>query len=188
MNLIVGGPGSVLRLRDLRILIVVLVGVAVFGIVDGSGWMGPDTPTVAYRPAFLFGLALVFGWRGLVWSQIVIFAVFDAFIGWRAAIFLTPLFTASHALGLFAARRLAGGRAWLSRERATIAFLVGAVLAPAVPSLLDSPTLRFIGLRVGQGVPTAVDLWLRGIAGILAIVPAILVYGSNPLKRWAGFA
>jgi hypothetical protein len=91
-------------------------------------------------------MALVFGWRGLVWSQIVVFAVFTAFTGWRAAIFLTPLFTASHALGLLAARRLARGWAWLSRERATIALLAGAVLAPAVPSLLDSTTLRFIGL------------------------------------------
>jgi PAS domain S-box-containing protein len=62
------------------------------------------------------------------------------------------------------------------------------MLAPAVPSLLDSTTLRFIGLPVGPGVPTAVDVWLRGIAGILAIVPAMLVYGSKPLRRWAGLA
>ncbi|HEY1898031.1 MAG TPA: PAS domain S-box protein, partial [Terracidiphilus sp.] len=188
MSLIAGRFGRLLGLRDLRILIVVLVGVAVFGIVDGSGWRSPSTSTIAYRPAFLFGVALVFGWRGMVWSQIVIFAVFGAFTGWRAAIFLTPLFTASHALGLFAARRLARGWAWLSGERATIAFLAGAVLAPAVPSLLNSMTLRYIGLPVGHGVPTAVDLWLRGIAGILAIVPAMLVYGSKPLRRWAGLA
>jgi len=62
------------------------------------------------------------------------------------------------------------------------------VLAPAVPSLLDSTTLRFVGLPVGRGVPTAVDIWLRGIAGILAVVPAMLVYGSKPLRRWAGLA
>ena len=124
----------------------------------------------------------------MVWSQIVIFAVFGAFTGWRAAIFLTPLFTASHALGLFSARRLAREWAWLSRERTTIAFLAGTVLAPAVPSLLDSTTLRFIGLPVGHGVPTAVDVWLRGVAGILAIVPAMLVYGSKPLRKWAGLA
>jgi PAS domain S-box-containing protein len=136
----------------------------------------------------LFGVALVFGWRGMVWSQVLIFAVFGVFVGWRAAIFVTPMFTVSHALGLFAARRLARGRAWLSSERVTIAFLAGAVLASAVPSLLDSTTLRPIGLPAGQGVPTAVDLWLRGIAGILAIVPAMLVYGSDPLKRWAGLA
>src|SRR5215471_14749992 len=188
MSLIAGRFGRFLRLRDFRILIVVLVGVAVFGIVDGSGWRSPSTSTIAYRPAFLFGVALVFGWRGMVWSQIVIFAVFGEFTGWRAAIFLTPPFTASHALGLFAARRLARGWALLSRERATMAFLAGAVLAPAAPSLLDSTTLRFIGLPVGPGVPTAVEVWLRGIAGILAVVPAMLVYGSKPLRRWAGLA
>src|SRR5947207_553573 len=107
MSLMVGRLRRVLRLWDLRILIVALVGVAVFGIVDGSGWRSPGTSTIAYRPAFLFGMALVFGWRGIVWSQIVIFAIFVAFTGWRAAIFLTPLFTASHALGLFAVRWLA---------------------------------------------------------------------------------
>jgi PAS domain S-box-containing protein len=57
-----------------------------------------------------------------------------------------------------------------------------------VPSLLDSTALRFVGLPVGSGVPVAVDVWLRGIAGILAIVPAMLVYGSRPLRKWAGLA
>jgi len=186
MSFIARRVGSILSLHDLRILIVVLAGVAFFGIVDGSGWRSPSTPTIAYRPAFLFGVALVFGWRGLVWGQIVILAVFAAFTGWRAAAFLTPLFIASHALGLVAARRLARGGAWLSRERTTIAFLAGALLAPAVPSLLDTTVLRFIGFPVDAGVLTAVDVWLRGLSGILAIVPAMLVYGSQPLRRWAG--
>src|SRR5689334_25428122 len=118
MSFIARRVGSILSLRDLRILIVVLAGVAFFGIVDGSGWRSPSTSTIAYRPAFLFGVALLFGWRGMVWSQIVIFAVFAAFMGWRPAIFLTPLFTASHALGLLAARQLARGWAWLSGQRA----------------------------------------------------------------------
>src|SRR5689334_15973480 len=118
MTLLPAYVGRVLRVQDLRILVVVLVGVAVFGIIDGSGWRSPSTSTIAYRPAFLFGVALLFGWRGMVWSQIVIFAVFAAFMGWRPAIFLTPLFTASHALGLLAARQLARGWAWLSGQRA----------------------------------------------------------------------
>jgi hypothetical protein len=164
-----------------------IAGSAVLGIIDGSGWRSPLTATIAYRPAFLFGVALVFGWRGLACGQIVILAVFGAFSGWRTAIVLTSLFTTSHALGLLAARRLSGGYKGLSRERATLAFLAGAILAPAVPALLTSTALWFLGVRAAPGLPTVVDVWLRGVAGILAVVPVMLVYGSNPLRNWAGF-
>ena len=71
----------VLRSTDLRILRVMVAGVAVFGVVDGSLWRGLLTPTLAYRPAILFGLMLVFGWRGFVWSQLLFFISFAAFLG-----------------------------------------------------------------------------------------------------------
>jgi hypothetical protein len=100
--------------------------------------------------------------------------------------FVTPLFLISHACALVVARRLAGSKPWLLRERSTLAFLAGAVLAPAVPALLNSMVLPFIGVPLRAGVPNAVDGWLRGTAGILAIAPAVLVYLSKPLKEWTG--
>ena len=62
---------------------------------------------------------------------------------------------------------------------ATLASLTGAILAPAVPSVIDTTTLQFIGIPASPGLRAAVDVWLRGIAGILAVVPAMLVFGSN---------
>src|SRR5215471_10697800 len=113
----------ILMSRDLRILAVMVAGIAVFGVVDGSMWRGLLTPTLAYRPAILFGLTLVFGWRGFAWSQFLFLISFWAFLGWRGAVFVTPLFLLSHALGLVTARRLARDKAWLSRERSTLAFV-----------------------------------------------------------------
>jgi hypothetical protein len=52
------------RSPDLRVVSVMVAGIAVFGVVDGSRWKVLLTPTLAYRPAVLFGLMLVFGWRG----------------------------------------------------------------------------------------------------------------------------
>jgi PAS domain S-box-containing protein len=177
-----------LQSPDLRILSVMIAGTAVFGVVDGSLWRGLLTPTLAYRPAILFALTLVFGWRGFVWSQLLFFVSFGAFLGWRGAVLVTPLFLVSHACALAVSRRLARNQPWLLRERSTLAFLVGAVLAPAVPALLSSVVLPVVGIAVRGGVPVIVDGWLRGTAGILALAPAVLVHLSRPLKQWAGLA
>ncbi len=174
----------VLQSPDLRILSVMVAGIAVFGVVDGSLWRGLLTPTLAYRPAILFALTLVFGWRGFVWSQLLFFISFVAFLGWRGAVFVTPLYLISHACALVVARRLARSEPWLLRERSTLAFLAGAVLAPAVPALLNSTVLPVVGIPLRAGVPSTVDGWLRGAAGILALAPAVLVYLSRPLKEW----
>ena len=174
----------VLQSPDLRILSVMVAGIAVFGVVDGSLWRGLLTPTLAYRPAILFGLTLVFGWRGFVWSQLLFFISFVAFLGWRGAVFVAPLFLISNACALVVARRLARSEPWLLRERSTLAFLAGAVLAPAVPALLSSTVLPIVGIPLRASVPSAVDGWLRGAAGILALAPAVLVYLSRPLKEW----
>jgi PAS domain S-box-containing protein len=161
-----------------------LAGIGVFGIVDGSCWRALLTPTLAYRPAVLFGLTLVFGWRGFVWSQLLFFASFGAFLGWKGAVLVTPLFLLSHACALIVSRQLARNEPWLLRERSTLAFLAGAALAPAVPALLNSAVLPHVGIPLRAGVPATVDAWLRGAAGILALAPALLVYLSGPLKGW----
>ncbi len=161
-----------------------VAGIAIFGVVDGSLWRGLPAPTLAYRPAILFGLTLVFGWRGFVWSQLLFFTAFVAFLGLRGGVFITPLFLISHACGLVVARRLASKEPWLSREKSTLAFLAGAVLAPAVPSLMDGMMLTVVGIPQPAGLPNIVDGWLRGAAGILALVPAVLVYLSRPLREW----
>src|SRR5258707_5349785 len=98
-----------------------VAGIAVFGVVDGSLGRGLLTPTLAYRPAILFGLTLVFGWRGFVWSQLLFFMSFAAFLGWRGAVFVTPLFLISHACALVVAQRLARNEPWLLREESTLA-------------------------------------------------------------------
>jgi PAS domain S-box-containing protein len=174
----------ILESPDLRILSVMVVGIAAFGVVDGSLWRGLLTPTIAYRPAILFGLTLVFGWRGFVWSQLLFLISFVAFLGWRGGVFVTPLFLISHACALVVARRLARSEPWLLRERSTLAFLAGAFLAPAVPSLLSTTMSRVVGFPMYARVPSAVDSWLRGAAGILAVAPAVLLYLSKPLKEW----
>jgi PAS domain S-box-containing protein len=178
----------VLQSRDLRILGVMMAGIAVFGVVDGSLWRVLQTPTIAYRPAILFALTLVFGWRGFVWSQLLFFLSFTAFYGWRGGVFITPLYTISHACALVVAQRLARGKPWLSGERSTLAFLAGSVLAPAVPALLYSTVLPLVGIPLHPDVPGTVDSWLRGAAGILAVAPAMLVYLSGPLKQWTALA
>jgi PAS domain S-box-containing protein len=169
-----------------RILILMLASIGVFGIADGSLWKSLVSPTIAYRPAVLFTFTLLFGWRGFIVSLPVFLAFFGLFWGWRGAVFITPLYLLSHALALYVARSLAGSEPWLSRQRSTLGFLAGAALAPAVPAFLGLPVLRAIGFNVGAGVPAAVDSWLRGTAGILALSPALLIYGSGALREWVG--
>src|SRR5215472_14355452 len=169
-------PLQVRPAPDLRILAVMVLGVALFGVVDGSFWRALLTPTLAYRPAILFGLTLVFGWRGFVWTQLLFFTLFGAFLGWRGAVLVTPLFLIPNAWALAVARRLARNEPWLLRERSTLAFVAGAVLAPSVPALLGSAVLPIVGIPLRAGVPSTVDAWLRGVAGILAVAPAVLVY------------
>lgn len=169
----------------MRILTVMVVCAGVMGIADGSLWKTLLTPTIAYRPAILFGLTLVFGWRGFVWSQVVFLAAFAYFIGWRGAVFITPMYLLSQGCALWVARKLARNGPWLSRERPTLAFLAGAVLATAVPALLDGEVLHILGVPFA-GLPSALDSWLRGTAAILSIVPAVLVYCSAPLRKWVG--
>jgi PAS domain S-box-containing protein len=176
----------ILRSPDVRILAIMLAGIAVFGVVDGSLWKSLATPTIAYRPAILFALTLVFGWRGFLWSQLLLLASFGAFYGWRGAALLTPLFLLSHALGLGVARRLGGDEPGISRERSTLGFLAGAALAPAVPALLGAGVFPLVGIKFSPAVPAALDSWLRGIAGILALSPALLVYCSVALREWVG--
>jgi PAS domain S-box-containing protein len=151
-------------------------------------WRTLLSPTLAYRQAVLFGLTLVFGWRGFIWSQLLLLISFGAFLGLSGAVSVTPIYMLSHALGLISARGLAGNQAWLTRERSTLAFLAGAVLAPAIPALLGRPVLRFAEIPIGPGFPAALDIWLRGTAGILALAPAILVYCSAPLRSWVGLS
>ncbi len=174
----------VLQSPDLRILSTMVAAAAVFGVVDGSLWRGLVTPTLAYRPAILFGLTLVFGWRGFAWSQLLFFISFLTFYSWRGAVFAAPLFLISQGCALVLARGLAGSEPWLLGEKSTLAFLAGAVLAPAVPALLYSTLLSVVGIPLRDGVLRALDVWLRGSAGILAVAPAVLVYLSRPLKRW----
>jgi PAS domain S-box-containing protein len=163
-----------------------VVGAGVCGIVDGSQWRTLLTPTIAYRPAILFALTLVFGWRGFVWSQLVFLASFALFLGWRGAVFITPIYLLSNAGALIVARKIARSEPWVSRERSTLAFLAGAVLAPALPALLNSFVLNVIGGPPRSGGPASLDSWLRGTAAILSLSPAVLVYCSGPLKEWAG--
>jgi PAS domain S-box-containing protein len=163
-----------------------VVCVGVCGVVDGSLWRTLLAPTIPYRPAILFGLTLVFGWRGFVWSQLLFLTSFTVFLGWRGAVYITPMYLLSHAGALIVARKLARDEPWLSRERSTLAFLAGAVLAPALPALLNALVLRVVGVPPRPGGPAALDIWLRGTAAIMSLVPAVLVYCSGPLKEWAG--
>ena len=91
------------------------------------------------------------------------------------------------AIAFVVARSIKGRDEWLTGERSTLAFVAGAALAPAIPALLNAQILRIIGATLRPGIPAAVDSWVRGSAGILCLVPAILVYGSGGLQRWVGF-
>src|SRR5215813_14175835 len=129
--------------------------VAVCGVVDGSLWKTLLTPTIAYRPAILFALTLVFGWRGFAWSQLIFLISFGVFLGWRGAVFITPMYLVSHACALVVSRKIARGDPGLSRERSTLAFLAGAIIAPALPALLNSLVLGVIGVPPRAGAPPA---------------------------------
>jgi PAS domain S-box-containing protein len=172
-----------LRASDLRILIVMIAGAAIFGVVDGSMWRGLLTPTIAYRPAILFALILVFGWRGFVCSQIVFLAAFALFLGWQGAVLITPLYLVSYACAFWMARTFAGRSPCLSGQRSTLAFLAAAAIAPLLPALLSGSALRVIGITPSFEVPEFVDYWLRGVAGILVLTPALMCY-SRKLAEW----
>src|SRR5215469_11097268 len=92
LEMMVSKLRNVLRSSDIRILGVMLSGVALFGVIDASFWKSLLSPTLAYRPAILFGLTLLFGWRGLVWSQLILFTAFSVFLGWRGAAFIAPMY------------------------------------------------------------------------------------------------
>jgi two-component system, cell cycle sensor histidine kinase and response regulator CckA len=176
---------NVVRSRHLRILAVTVVALAAFGIVDGTLWRTIPSPTLGYRTAILFGCALTFGWRGLMWSQILLLASFLSYFGWRGAVFVEPPYLLSHALAFVVARGLARKESWLSRERSSLAFLVGAILAPTIPAFLNNPILRLLGATRGPGLPAPMGSWLRESSAIFAVVPALLVYG-RPLQKWVG--
>jgi PAS domain S-box-containing protein len=163
-----------------------VAGAALGGVLDGTWWATLLAPTLAFRPAILFALTLVFGWRGFFWSQLLFLLSFAAFFGWRGALILTPEFCISQALALFCAQRIAGSKHWLSRERPTLGFLAGAILAPAIPALSAKSALAVFGIFLGAQVPSILEAWLRGAAAILALAPAILFYCTEPLRRWAG--
>jgi PAS domain S-box-containing protein len=175
------------RTPDLRLLTAIVVCVALAGFADGSQWKSLLTPTLAYRPAVLFGFALLFGWRGFVWGQLVFLAAFVLYLGLQATAFVEPLNLFSYAIAFLVARNIKGKDQWLTGERSTLAFMAGAALAPAIPALLNAQILRIIGATLRPGVPAAVDSWVRGSAGILCLVPAMLVYGSGGFQRWVGF-
>jgi PAS domain S-box-containing protein len=177
--------GPFLRAADLRILIAMIVGAAVFGIVDGSMWRGLSTPTIAYRPAILFALTLVFGWRGLVCSQIVFLIAFASYRGWQGAVLMTPLFLVSYACAFWTGRALGGKNSWLSGERSTLAFLAAAAIAPLLPALLGDAFFRLIGITLNGGVLEFVNIWIREFAAILILTPVVLVY-SHKLAEWCG--
>jgi PAS domain S-box-containing protein len=164
-----------------------VIGVLAFGVVDGSYWGSLLSPTLAYRPAVLFGLTLVFGWRGFAWSQLVLLTAFVSFQGWRGAVFVEPLYLLSHACGLVVARAIARGEVWLTGERSTLAFLTGALIAPALPALLSDPMLSALGIAHRPIIPSPVESWLRGGAGMMAIAPAVVMWSSSRLKDWVGF-
>ena len=171
---------------DLRILGVMVVCAGVFGVVDGSLWRTLLTPTIAYRPAILFALTLVFGWRGFVWSQLVFLTSFALFLGWRGAVFIDTDVSALSRGRVDRGPEDSRSEPWVSGERSTLAFLAGAVLAPALPAFLNSLVLRVVGVPPRPGTPAALDSWLRGTAAMLSLAPAVLVYCSGPLKEWAG--
>jgi PAS domain S-box-containing protein len=177
--------GPLLRAADLRILLAMIVGVAIFGVVDGSFWKGLLPPTIAYRPAILFALALVFGWRGLVYSQLLFLTAFALFMGWHGALLLTPLFLVSQSCAFSLARAFRGKSSWLSGEKATLAFLAAAAIAPLFPALLGTPAARMLGITRHSEVPEFVDTWLRGFAAILVLTPAVLMC-SRKLAAWGG--
>ncbi len=114
-------------------------------------------------------------------------ASFTLLLGWRAAAFVTPMYLLSHAGALIVARAIARNEPWVSREKSTLAFLAGAVLAPALPAVFNSLVLKVLGVPPRAAGPAAIDSWLRGTAAILSIGPAVLVYCSGPLKKGAGF-
>jgi len=163
-----------------------VVCVGVCGVVDGSLWRTLPTPTIAYKPAILFALTLVFGWRGFVWSQFVFLTLFAIFWGWRGAVFVTPMYLLSHAGALIVAQKTTRSEPLVLREKSTLAFLAAAVLAPALPALLNTLVFRVLGVPPRPAIPEALDSWLRGTAAILSLAPAVLVCWSGPLKEWAG--
>ena len=178
---------DLLKSPDLRLLAVTAIGLAAFGMVDGTLWRYLPSPTLGYRHGITIAVTLLFGWRGLLWSQLLYLAVFSHYFGWRGVVIVEPPYVLSHAFALLVARGLAAKQTWLSRERSTLAFLAGAILAPAIPAFLNDPMLRLLGATIRPGLPAAISSWFRECAGILAVAPAVLVCASGRLKEWVGF-
>jgi len=171
--------------QEARLLALMTIGIGILGIVDASSWNSLRSPTLAYRPAVLFGFVLLLGWRALAWSVFLFAVTFAVFLGWQGAVFVAPTFLLGQAVALVLARRISKGEPWLLRERSTLAFLAVAAVAPALPALLNPFLLRMIGVSAAAGVTDTLDSWLRGVGGILALVPAMLVYGSW-MTKWVG--
>jgi len=165
--------------------VLIVIGIGILGIVDASSWKSLLSPTLAYRPAVLFGILMIFGWRALAWNVFLFAVSFVVFFGWRGAVLVAPTFVLGQVGALVLARRISKGEPWLSRERSTLAFLAGAAVAPVLTALLNPFLLRMIGINARTGVPADLDSWFRGVGGILALVPAMLVYGSW-LTKWVG--
>jgi hypothetical protein len=60
---------------------------------------------------------------------------------------------------LAVARRLGRKEPWLSGQKSTLAFLAGAAVALAIPAVLQGVVYRFVGIKLGPGVPAAVDVF-----------------------------
>jgi hypothetical protein len=142
------------------------------------------SPTISYRWAIVGWLILVFGWRGLAWSQVLAFSLFLYFFGWRGGL-VELAYMLSAGAAFLSARKIAQSEPWLSRERSTLAFLFGAILTPAIPALFNVTLLHFLGI-VPASTPPTIMSWLREGAGILAITPVMLVHLSDSVLRWTG--
>ena len=85
----------------------------------------------------------------------------------------------------FGWRGLSQGGVPASRGRdPLLAFL--AALPPSLPlfpALLGESALRVLGMTPRGEVPEFVDSWLRGVAGILVLTPALMCY-SRKLAEW----
>ena len=175
------------RSPDWRLLGVATVGTLLLTFVDGSRLQTLVSPTIGYRWAVVFWLALTCGWRGLAWAQLPVCGLLYYFMGWSGVALWEPQYLLSTVAAFLVARKIAKSEPWLSRERSTLAFLAGALLAPAVPAALIRPLLSFMGRPAGA-YPIAVMSWLRESGGILALTPVLLVHLTPRLRRWLGQA
>jgi PAS domain S-box-containing protein len=169
-----------------RLLTIAAAGSLIFGVIDGSLERIPS-PTIGYRLGFIFSLALLFGWRGLVWGHVPALVTFAGYFGWRAFVFVEPLYLISHAFALLLAQRFNGKKPWFSSERSTLAFLLGALASPLIPAIFNNSLLRLLGATGRLSSSAPIMSWLRESAAALAVAPTVLVYFRGPLQRWVGF-